>query len=139
MIVKGKSLAVWQIQKNEKRIAVIWSTPYKSSADRALKKWRKLSGREDEEVLARPMTCPVDNCWNFATELLSGEGLNFIVANEWWFNTEVELNPGDKLLTNAICPVCEMHARRFRRTVRERLWRIEERMDQIERSVRDMD
>lgn len=138
MIVKGKSLAVWQIQKGDKIIAVIWSFPYKTSTDRALKKWRKLSGSEDEEVIAIPMTCPVDNCWNFATDLLSGEGLSIMVSNEWWFVADVELNPGDKLLANSICPLCERHARRFRRSVRERLWRIEERLDVLERDVKSL-
>lgn len=129
----------WSVRVGGKIVAVIWSIPYKENSRIALEKWRELSGSEAQEPMALPMNCSADDCFDFATELLSGEGISDTVPKGSWFNTDVELNPGDKLLCNTISPLCEKHARRFRRSAQNRLCRIEERLDQLERAVEDLD
>ena len=118
---------------------IIWSVRYKANEKKALKKYRKLAGCNGEDISAQMMVCPVDGCWEFATELLASGELSDIVPNKLWVVSEVELRPGDKLCVNTVCPMCAKHARRFRRSIRERIFRLEERMDTLQKSLKEME
>jgi len=55
------------------------------------------------------------------------------VPKEWWRIAQAELNPGGSSAVMTVAPLCEKHARRLRRSLSERLLRIEERLDDIEK------
>jgi len=119
--------------------AIIWSERYKSNEQKALEKYQKLSGFSDKEISAHMIICPIDRCWNFATELLGSEELVNIVPNELWVVLEVELCLGDNLHVNTVCPMCEKHARRFRRSIRERIFRLEELVDILQKTIKEIE
>lgn len=119
--------------------AVIWSARYNINESKALSKWRKLSGCKDKKASASMAICSFDSCWNFATELLASGELSGVVPKNLWVVSDVELHPGDKLQVGTVCPMCEKHARRFRRTMQERIFRLEERLDELRCSVKDLE
>jgi len=129
-------VGLWLITTDGGNHFVIWSEPYKLSEKKAIAKWRRLTkGRlkKTVKVTARLMSCPVDGCWTFATQLLTDEELQDL-PKEWWTVGDVELRADtDKLEVTSVCPMCEKHARRFRKTLGERILRIEERLDDLER------
>lgn len=132
------SQVLWQISGPIGN-AIIWSVRYKVNEEKALSKYQKLAGSNGKDVSASPLTCPVDGCWNFATKLLSSGELSGVVPNKWWVVSDVEVKPGEDLHVNTVCPMCEKHARRFRRSMQERIFRLEERMDLLQRSVKDLE
>lgn len=120
--------------------AIIWSVRYKSNESKALDKWCDLTGKDGKDVSATPLTCSIEGCWQFATQLLASGELSGIVPKQWWVVSDVELHPGKQLrMGTTSCPMCAKHARRFRRPMQERIFRLEERMDLLQRSVKDLE
>ena len=130
-----EQLAPWMIETEGGGRFVVWSEPYKNSEKKAISRFRKLTkGRFKKKVeisSAHPTLCSA-NCWTIASELLTDEELEGI-DNAWWLVGDVEKLPGRELVVATVCPMCEKHARRFRRSLRDRIIRIEERLDDLER------
>jgi len=130
-------LAPWLIETEGGGRFVVWSEPYKISEKKAISRFRKLTkGRFKKKIevsFASPLLCAA-RCHSFATELLADEELEGI-DNAWWLVGDVEKFPGGELVVATICPMCEKHARRFRRSLRDRIIRIEERLDEAEEEI----
>jgi hypothetical protein len=137
MIVGRDQLVPWMIETAGDCRFIVWSEPCKISDKKAVFKLRKLiKGRFKKApkiIAVRPLLCFV-NCWSMASELLIDEELEG-VDKSWWFVGEVEEKPGEQLVVATVCPMCEKHARRFRRSLRERIIRIEERLDEAEKEI----
>ena len=134
MTASHDQLAPWLIETEGGGRFVVWSERYMISEKKAIARWRKLTkGRFKKKVevaSARPLLCSAD-CHTFATELLTDEELEGI-DNAWWLVGDVEKKPGEQLVVATVCSMCEKHARRFRRSLRDRIIRIEERLDDLE-------
>jgi hypothetical protein len=135
-------VGLWLVTTEGGNKFLLWSEPYKISEKKAIAKWRRLTkGRFDKkvDVTAQLVVCPVDGCWTFATELLvdgidsmPGQGL-YEVPRAWWFVGDVQQAPEQSFEVVTVCPMCEKHARRFRKTNSQRILRLEERLDDLER------
>lgn len=127
-------LAPWLIETEGRGRFVVWSERYMISEKKAIARWRKLTkGRFKKKVevtSAQPLLCSAD-CHAFANELLTKEELEGI-DSAWWLVGDVEEKPGEQFVMATVCPMCEKHARRFRRSLRNRILRIEERLDDLE-------
>jgi len=125
------NLRLWLIEKENGSKSIIWSTLY----TRALAKCRRLKKGmpRDNKTKVYLIVCPVGDCFSFATELLSDEEI-LGLPNDWWIVGDVELQAGGNIDVLSVCPMCDKHARRFRKTDNERIFRIEERLDAIEKT-----
>lgn len=136
MAKKKEELGVWLVETEGGGRFVIWSEFYKNSEKKAVAKFRRLTNGcfTTLNVTARLLSCTVDNCWSFARHLLRNEELEGI-PKEWRAVGDVEVEPGATMNVDTVCPMCEKHASRFRKTLRERVLMIEERLDKIELSL----
>jgi len=118
---------------------LLWSDGYMHLAKQAVSKYlrllkqRSVKLRRNSDVAARIVSCQVDGCYSFATELLDAEQHLINVPPRWRFIGEVEFDRRLQLVT--VCPMCEKHARRFRRTLNERVLRLEARLDELHDDV----
>jgi len=97
---------IWLIETEGGGRFVVWSEPYQISEKKAVAKFRRLTkGRFKRalKVTGRLMSCPVDSCWTFATQLLRDEELE-VIPGAWWAVGDVEKTPGEKLDVATVCP-----------------------------------
>jgi hypothetical protein len=128
-------LVPWLIEIKDGGRFVVWSESGMTSENKATSRFRKLTkGRFKKKVdvsSAHPLICSA-NCWTTASELLADEELKGI-ESAWWVVGDVEKKPGGEISVATVCPMCEKHARRFRRSLSDRILRIEERLDDFDR------
>lgn len=131
-------LAPWLIETEGGNHYIVWSKPYMVCKKKAISKWRKLTKKlfkkKVEVASATPLLCAAEchaSCYTAAVDLLAYEELEGIDSS-WWLDGFVEIKPGEQLVMATVCPMCEKHARRFRRSLRDRIIRIEERLDDFE-------
>lgn len=126
---------IWSILAAGHRY-IIWSEPCMLSENVAIAKWRRLTKKSlkkgTEVTSSHLVTCPVDNCYSFASEFLIGDELAGI-PGVWMVSGSVQKTPTGVFGFSPVCPMCEKHARRFRKSLQRRILRIEERLDDIER------
>jgi hypothetical protein len=134
MTRKKDESGIWLIETEGSGRFVIWSEPHQLSEKKAVAKFRRLTkGRFKKtlKVTGRLAFCPVDNCSSFAKQLLGSGELKW-TTGLWWVIGDVEVEAGEDLNMATVCPMCEKHARRFRKTLRKRVLRIEERLDKLD-------
>ena len=127
---------LWRVSADGGPDMVLWSDGYQHLAKKAVSKYRRMLKKRSSEVCdvaGRLVQCSVEGCYSFATELLDAEQHLINVPPSWRFVGEVEWGNTVKLMT--VCPMCEKHARRFRRTLAERVLRLEERLDSLQDDV----
>ena len=131
---KDMGIGIWIISVDKKPCAIVCSDISMRNEGMALSKYRALNKDNFDKVKkaeAWRVICPALGCSTFATELLIDEEL-VGVPKEWWFVGDVERDNNNVVETLSVCPMCQKHARRFRKSLSERIYRIEERIDVLE-------
>jgi hypothetical protein len=141
---QGPKQGLWKVEGAGAPAMLLWSDGYQHLSKKAIAKYRRLLRKrpmsirlkQNTDIEARLVSCPVEGCWTFATEVLLGEHLSNL-STKWWFVGAVETDEEAAMTT--VCPMCAKHARRFERTLAERILWIEERLDELTDEVEHLE
>ncbi len=130
---------LWKVSADGAQTMLLWGSRYKTSEAKVVAKYRRLLLNQrvpvelgkQAKIEAHLCICP-GPCWTLADAIVSADHLEN-VPKEWWFFGHVETD--GKTPVTTVCPMCSKHARRYRKTLGERLARIEERIDELDGDI----